>query len=604
MQSYTDLTDHLASGWNTWNTRSVLSFVKLPEGLSVSLGVKEYRSARYLGETLIGRKGGDDEQVRPGDRSWDGSYIELDVAWLDIEFTVQSTVRDGELMILITPRKRQRKPPLLVVEVGMLWNRKGMVFHTEEGICARCESGDAVVYGTSVHVADPNIPTTSPYICMELDSVLGISTGQRRGVDFIQDAVRSAKVAEEASPDSGGKLGEARRAIRNVMAWDTIYDPLKHRVISPVSRLWSVKNGGYVLFDWDTYFAAYLASVDNREIAYANAIAITDEITERGFVPNMASASGFTSRDRSEPPVGSLVIRALYRKYKDRWLLSEVYDRLLEWNRWWHEHRSCDGYLCWGSDPYDPRLDGHWELHGVGERLGAALESGLDNSPMYDDMEFDDEHHLMLLADVGLMAMYIHDCDALAEIATALGRSDDETELRERGATYADRLQSLWSEKDGLFLNKRLDADTLETRLSPTHFYPMLAGVPDTRKAERMVKEHLLNPAEFWGDWVIPSIARNDPAFEEQDYWRGRIWAPMNFLVYLGLSNYDFPDVKREFAKKSFDLLMNEWRNDGFVCENYNAITGLGSDRANSDRYYHWGALLALVYLIEEEALT
>jgi len=55
---------------------------------------------------------------------------------------------------------------------------------------------------------------------------------------------------------------------------------------------------------------------------------------------------------------------------------------------------------------------------------------------------------------------------------------------------------------------------------------------------------------EFWGEFVIPSIARNDPAFKDQQYWRGRIWGPMNYLVYLGLRNYDDPDVRREVRQK------------------------------------------------------
>ena len=53
-------------------------------------------------------------------------------------------------------------------------------------------------------------------------------------------------------------------------------------VISPVSRIWSCNNGGWVLFDWDTYFAAWMAGVENKELAYANAIAITEEATESG----------------------------------------------------------------------------------------------------------------------------------------------------------------------------------------------------------------------------------------------------------------------------------------------------------------------------------
>ncbi|WP_425460037.1 MGH1-like glycoside hydrolase domain-containing protein [Exilibacterium tricleocarpae] len=33
----------------------------------------------------------------------------------------------------------------------------------------------------------------------------------------------------------------------------------------------------------------------------------------------------------------------------------------------------------------------------------------------------------------------------------------------------------------------------------------------------------------------MPSIARNDPSFKDNTYWRGRIWAPMNFLGSVGL---------------------------------------------------------------------
>ena len=599
MNSYADLTKQIAKGWNTWNTRSVLSFVNLPSGLSVNLGVKEYRSARYLRETLIGRKDPGSEVVRPGIRSWDGSYIELHIVWQDIEFLVQSTVVDGDLIVLVTPEKGQRKTPLLVVEVGYLWNRGGSVSQGDASIVAMSGNERASVWGTSDYVDEPNIPARSPYLCMSMETPLGVASGHRRDLSEIADAIHAAREAEERSIDDIGDAGDAKRAIKTVLAWDTIYDPGKERVISPVSRLWSMDAGGYTLFDWDTYFAAYLASVDNREMAYANAIAITREITERGFIPNFACASGFSSRDRSQPPVGSAVVLELFRRYDDRWFLEEVYENLLAWNRWWERNRDYDGYLCWGSEPYEPLIDWYWETHDVGVRRGAALESGLDNSPMYDDMPYDEETHLMLLADVGLMSFYVWDCTSLADISAALGNAKDEAELRNRADRYAEKLRSMWSEEHGLYLNKRLDTGTFETRLSPTHFYPLLAEIPDEKQAKRMIDEHLLNPSEFWGRWVLPSIARNDPAYSDQDYWRGRIWAPMNFLVYLGLRNYDFPRVREELAEKSLALLMKEWRENGYVCENYNADTGVGPDKPNCDLYYHWGALLALTYLIE-----
>ena len=57
--------------------------------------------------------------------------------------------------------------------------------------------------------------------------------------------------------------------------------------------------------------------------------------------------------------------------------------------------------------------------------------------------------------------------------------------------------QKLWNEKDGIYENLYWDGH-FSKRLSPTNFYPMLAGVATPDQAKRMVQEHLLNPKEFW----------------------------------------------------------------------------------------------------------
>jgi len=67
----------------------------------------------------------------------------------------------------------------------------------------------------------------------------------------------------------------------------------------------------------------------------------------------------------------------------------------------------------------------------------------------------------------------------------------------------------------------------------------------------------------------------------------------MNYLVYLGLRNYDDSDVRRDFAQKSYELFLKEWKENGHVHENYNAITGNGDDVKSSDRFYHWAPCLA-----------
>ena len=325
--------------------------------------------------------------------------------------------------------------------------------------------------------------------------------------------------------------------------------------------------------------------------------------TESGFVPNMACGSGVSSRDRSQPPVGSMVIHALYRKFGEKWLLEEVVDDLLQWNQWFYDNRRLPGgALTWGSNPYKPYADNRWESDGVNDRFGASLESGLDNSPMYDHIPFNKDTHLLCLADVGLTGLYILDCECLSRIAAELGLSKEATLLSRRAEETKAALESLWDASFGMYLNRRTDTDLFEKRLSPTHFYALFSDCVSDDRLVRIIDEHFMNPEEFYGQWILPSIARNDPAYPDQDYWRGRIWAPMNFLVYLALCRHRHPAAEKArkiLAEKSEALLLKEWLEHGHVHENYCANTGEGCNVVNSDRFYHWGALLGLIALME-----
>lgn len=601
MEDYAQLKSHLAQGWNTWNTRSVLSHVLLPESFALNLGFKEYVERKYLKEALIGRHGEEEERIYPGPHAYDGSYTELRIIWQGIEAMVQSAREGDDLVLLVTPLTVYKKPPALVVEAGNLWNRPGFISHDSDMIIAHLNGKTISVFGTHESVVDPYLATQTPYLSMPLIGPTGVSTGSNRSVAEIQDILERQRLAHEARAEKYGDLAEVYKAIQTCMAWDTIYEPEHDRIVSPVSRIWNVIWGGFVLFEWDTYFAALLAGLDHKDLAYANAIEMTRDKTEAGFVPNFSTVANIKSRDRSEPPVGSICCLELYKRFGEKWFLEEVFDNLLEWNRWWNTHRQSNGFLCWGSDPYEPIADSNLELEsgGVNTWQGAAFESGLDNSPMFDDIPFDRQTHLMQLADVGLNGLYIADCDALAEIADVLGKTQITVELRQRSETYRQLLRSLWDEPTGIFLNRRIDTGEFSYRLSPTNFYALLGRAADQEQAERMIAEHFYNPEEFWGKWILPTTARNDPAYHDQTYWRGRIWGPTNFLVYLGLKNYKLPQAVKDLTEKSKNLLMKNWLENGFVCENYNADTGQGGERPDSDRYYHWGGLLGLPALME-----
>lgn len=600
---YDRLQARLAQGWNTWDTHSVTTHVLLPEGLSVSFGLFSdtalFQEHPYLDRALIGRQEPGCEQVLAGAHAYDGSYTELRLEHNGESVRVETATDAGDLVMLVSPLHVGSIAPTAVFRAGMLWNRAGSVQREGDHILATLPAKRIAVYATSKTTSSLALWTDTPFLAEPLDAPVGISTGHRRTLAQVQGLIARNRERNDQQLARYGRDREIAEAMHSVLGWDTIYEPTHNRVVTPVSRVWNERWGGYVLFDWDNFFAADMAALDNRDLAYANAIEMLNEVTPGGFVPNFARARAWRSNDRSEPPVGALVVLDLYRRYHDRWFVEQTFPALLTWNRWWARDRDRDGYLVWGSNAYNTPWAG---MDPSAHTLqGAKFESGLDNSPMFDDAAFDPARSQMELADVGLMSLYIADCDALAELANALSQRETASELKHRADLYRIRLQTLWSESDGIFLNKNLDTGALSHRLSPTNFYPLLAKAATPAQAARMVHEHLMNPAEFWGEWVLPSIARNDPAFREQNYWRGRIWGPTNYLVYRGLTRYDLPEARGALVDKSGDLFLKEWRERRHIHENYNAISGEGDDVGSSDRFYHWGALLGYMRLLETE---
>lgn len=602
-QEYDRMQRGIARGWNTWDTRSVLTHVLLPAGAAIDLNLSDPAGNR-VNTFQIGDRRPGAPVLRPGAHTYDGAYTDIEVEWHRLRLRVQSAADERKNVILVTPLEGNARGGKLIVSLKSLWQRCNTITASANQFTIQPYGEDVRldgrVEGRVVGGNDQEIivSTDAPAVIV---CGAGMTAGEAKA--FVKNHFDAFV---QAGRERFGESYEVYNAMQNVLAWDNIFDPTLRKVITPVSRIWNVgwsnnpSLGGFVLFCWDTYFASMMLATGSRELAYANAVEMTRGITEEGFVPNFYTESDYKSRDRSQPPVGALAAWTIYSKYKEKWFLELLYDNLLSWNRWWDKNRRTDGLLCWGSTPFEKVTYRYWEFVGVNDTYGGALESGLDNSPMYDGVPFDRENHTQLLNDAGLSGLYIMDCNLLAKIAGELGRRADARELRRRSKQYTENIRRLWDEERGLYYNLRTDTRQFDPRISPTNFYPMLAGAPTQAQAERMVNEHLFNPEEFWGEWVIPATPRNDPAFSDNTYWRGRIWAPLNFLVYMGLRNYDLPEARRQLSEKSRNLLLKSWLEDRYVFENYNATTGAGDDVANSDKFYHWGALLGFISLMED----
>jgi len=605
------------TGWNTWDTFQLTGYVRLPErvGLRILFFDPMLRTGPTT-ETLI-EPARWEEVERIGPHSGDGRYAEIRLKVREQPFVVR-LVSDGDVALahVHAPERTALRGAAVLYTFGK--SERDDAQDRPGGYRLELVAGRATadLLPTSVRVLPllkqkPGFSEKTRFLAFALDEpvcVVCLPTGKEPPAlaDALESITKARQACTSAGLHGGGLLSGLPEAMMRIIRWNTIFAPQTGRICTPVSRNWAADYGGHVLFDWDTYFCAILSSIEDPPLAAMNARAITAEVTPRGFIPNVASPRG-RSDDRSQPPVGAWAVLKVALTTGDLSLVEELYPTLLGWNRWWMAARdgNGDGLLSWGADPqFTADRDADWLRGWAGPHEGkvnrqlAMWESGLDNSPTFDSARYVPEAHTLDQDDVGLNSLYALDCEMLALMATMLGRDDEAAVLSAERERLAARMQeTLWNEEAGTFMDWRWRGE-FTGRLAPTCFYPLLAGLATVEQARRMVHEHLLDEYEFWGQYVIPSIARNDPAFTHMRYWRGPVWGPMNYLVYEGLKRYHFDDVAAEFAAKSAALFRGEWQSHGWVCENYDALTGQRTS-VQSDPLYHWGALLAFIAVQE-----
>jgi len=617
-QNYAALQESFCQGWNTWNYRSVTSHVLMPEAFAINLGMKDYLNKDVLKETMLGF---DREDIVMGPHAYDGSYTQLIVNnWSDmgyrkgISFEVETAHLGDELVVLVKPVNEidRLKKPLLLIQSGFLWNRPGTIEKKDSVLYASSQDKNITVYTTGNEVEEYYVGgTTSPYLAVTFDGPVGVSTGKAMSIKEIESAIALQKTKWEQEKASYKENSEIFDAIQTVMAWNVVYEPQFDRVISPVSRRWSYWNRGYVQYNWDTYFAGLqAAATGSKEVAYFNLVEMTRAKAKAGtqFVPNVEQANGFISRDRSQPQVGSYCLYETYKIFEEKWILELLYDDMLDWNNWRYGERQHKGLISLGSTPYEPVVGSAGETtdnETINGWFGASMESGWDGAAQYIDAPFDKEKHILKEWDVAQNGLYVLDCENLANIADELGKTEDAEMLRSRADTIRQNMSKLWNEDKGFFFNRNWETGEFIDDVNISGFYPLIAQSATDEQATQIIQEYFYNEDHFWAPYIMPSLSISHPKFAAQKYWDGRIWPPVNYLVYLGLKNYEhLPEVKKakdDLVRKSRELLMVDWKARRYVRENYNPLTGVGDESKASAKFYHWGGLIGLMSLMENK---
>jgi hypothetical protein len=424
-------------------------------------------------------------------------------------------------------------------------------------------------------------------------------------IDQLLDSNRRSY--EQKRPRGEGWLADIPPAVNDQLQWSQVYTPERGHAYITVSRGWARSNNSAPDFLWDSFLSALLVCQEDRDKSFNLVRDITNWQTDAGMFcqygqwPSHPETEIFpVAWGHTQYPIGSLAVSKIYCRRPDKKFLADIYPRLLKAHRWWFADRG-DG------QPWrDGNKDGLLELGSnypeeipYADRQQVAYFESHDDSPQWWHVApYNEKTNTCELATVERNCLYAMDAWVLAWMARELGRPVEAAGLDREHAAMAQRINRLlWNPAGNCYFNRRWtmkDGSWFNPQMAPDIFFSLLGKVAPTDRAETL-RKIFHDPKKFAGEWILPTISRDDPMYPRQDYWRGKVWGPINWLVYQGFKIYQWDREAAMLAESSAKMFLKPWREKGECHENFLSTTGEGS----SDPHYTWGALMVLIALEE-----
>ena len=318
----------------------------------------------------------------------------------------------------------------------------------------------------------------------------------------------------------------------------------------------------------------------------------------------------------AQPPVLATAVRFLWDQGRDRALAdaqaAAIYQALLRNHRWWQAAR-------------DPERRG----------LVATLhpwETGMDNSPAWDAPlarvptdtetpvrrrdtalvdpamrpraeEYQRFIHLVDLfrdanweparmlkaspfrvADVGTNAILLRAEKDLLALAARFGSAPEQVEIEARIARLSNALDRLWRDDIGLYTSMDLMTHELCPIGTSAGFLPLYAGHVVARG------KTLGATLSRWAARVTRLVPSTDPAFagfEPRRYWRGPVWAVVNWMIADGFGQAGEADLAARVRSDTVALIEASG-----LSEYFEPVTGAGIGGAD----FSWTAAIYLLW--------
>lgn len=363
-----------------------------------------------------------------------------------------------------------------------------------------------------------------------------------------------------------------------------------------ISYLWTTPDRfpHKAMWLWDTAYHTVGMKHISTELAKQSIKAMLQFEHKDGFLPHMVTPTWQSSV--TQPPTLCWAALELYRFCGDKKFLEDVYEPLGK-------------YLQWDIDNRDINGNGLPEWQVDDDPLCRCGESGMDNTPRFDEAE-----EMDCVDFAGFLA---NDMNCLSEIAGIIGNDEGQRLWKERFEAIKKKANELlWDDEDKFYYDRRVCDGKFHKVKSAASYILLFAGVCDEEQAKYMV-EHLKNPREFGTAFPIPTVSADDKTYPTKDMFRGTVWTNFNYLTYLGLKRYGFEDEARALMDKTVEIAKKWFLSDGVLYEFYDSTDEVSPRRlsrkdvvlqpympeirAQAVRDFSWISSFTVDYIINRE---
>ncbi len=128
----------------------------------------------------------------------------------------------------------------------------------------------------------------------------------------------------------------------------------------------------------------------------------------------------------------------------------------------------------------------------------------------------------------------------------------------------------MWDEESGFYydLDKGMGRIPIKTAAA---FWTIIGRVADEKQLKRL-SLWLDDPSSFNRLHRVPVLAADEVDYDPNgNYWRGSVWAPINTMIVLGLTERGYRKQAEEIALNDLDAVTRVFKSTGTIWENYPA---------------------------------